>query len=66
MPVYQYKCTICSNILEINKSADNASVVELCSKCGSAMIKQYGPFGIQFKGKGFYKTDNSSKTDNTN
>jgi predicted nucleic acid-binding Zn ribbon protein len=34
-------------------------MTELCDKCGAAMVKQFGTFGIQFKGNGFYKTDNA-------
>ncbi len=59
MPVYEYKCVLCEHVKEVTKSINDASVVELCSNCGSAMIKQYGSFGIQFKGSGFYKTDNA-------
>ena len=29
-----------------------------CKECNSTMVRQYTPFGIQFKGSGFYKTDN--------
>lgn len=57
MPTYEYKCVICDATKEVQKPISEASIVELCD-CGSAMIKQYGTFGIQFKGSGFYKTDN--------
>ena len=59
MPVYEYKCVLCEHIKEITKSIEEATTVELCEKCGAAMIKQFGTFGIQFKGTGFYKTDNA-------
>ena len=57
MPLYEYKCTICDSLKEISKPVDQAGMVELCDSCGSAMIKQYNSFGIQFKGSGFYSTD---------
>ena len=59
MPVYDYKCIICDYVKEINKSINDAAVSETCEKCGAEMIKQFGTFGIQFKGSGFYKTDNA-------
>jgi predicted nucleic acid-binding Zn ribbon protein len=30
----------------------------LCKKCNHKMSRHFSPFGIQFKGSGFYKTDN--------
>ena len=59
MPTYEYKCVICEHAKEVNKSIHEASMTELCDKCGAAMVKQFGTFGIQFKGSGFYKTDNA-------
>ncbi len=59
MPVYEYKCVLCEHVKEVTKSINDSSMVELCPICGAAMIKQFGSFGIQFKGNGFYKTDNS-------
>jgi putative FmdB family regulatory protein len=59
MPAYDYKCVLCEHVKEVNKSINDAAMVELCDKCGAAMIKQFGTFGIQFKGSGFYKTDNA-------
>jgi putative FmdB family regulatory protein len=59
VPRYEYKCIICENFKEVQKTFDQADMVELCEKCGAAMIKQYGTFGIKFKGSGFYKTDNA-------
>lgn len=57
MPTYEYKCILCETVKEMQKPMDQANWVELC-ECGAAMIKQYNTFGIQFKGSGFYKTDN--------
>jgi putative FmdB family regulatory protein len=57
MPIYEYKCVLCEHAKDVTKSFDEANIVELCDKCGAAMIKQYGNVGVQFKGNGFYKTD---------
>lgn len=59
MPAYEYKCVTCEHIEEISKPISEATTSELCKKCGADMIKQFGTFGIQFKGTGFYKTDNN-------
>jgi len=59
VPNYEYKCVLCEHIKEINKPISKATMVELCDKCGAAMIRQYNTFGVQFKGAGFYKTDNA-------
>jgi putative FmdB family regulatory protein len=56
VPNYDYKCVICEHTKEVNKPFSEASMVELCDKCGAAMTKQFGTFGIQFKGGGFYST----------
>jgi predicted nucleic acid-binding Zn ribbon protein len=31
---------------------------QVCDDCGKDMQRHYTPTGIQFKGNGFYKTDN--------
>jgi predicted nucleic acid-binding Zn ribbon protein len=33
-------------------------VIPECDQCGSNMTRTYGQVGVQFKGTGFYKTDN--------
>jgi putative FmdB family regulatory protein len=58
MPVYEYNCVDCNINIEIPKSISQSDTVELCEKCGGAMNKVFGTFGIQFKGSGFYRTDN--------
>jgi len=40
------------------KNISEFNSIEVCEKCGSQMKKVFGTFGIQFKGNGFYKTDN--------
>lgn len=58
MPTYEYSCINCKINKEIPKSIKDADTVELCEHCGDAMNRVYSTFGIQFKGSGFYKTDN--------
>jgi putative FmdB family regulatory protein len=58
LPKYDYVCIECDFNVEITKSFDEADRKEICKKCGIAMNKVYGTIGVQFKGSGFYKTDN--------
>lgn len=58
MPTYEFGCIECDYTKEVTRPISKASDAETCDKCGYTMIKIYGTFGIQFKGSGFYKTDN--------
>lgn len=59
MPVYEYSCEMCNENLEIERSILDPETIPDCPKCNSVMKRVYGSFGIQFKGSGFYKTDNA-------
>jgi putative FmdB family regulatory protein len=59
MPRYEYSCAQCDYTIEKTKSFSESDTVELCEKCGNEMNKVYGTVGVQFKGSGFYKTDNA-------
>jgi putative FmdB family regulatory protein len=58
MPTYEYACIECDLDKEVVKPFSEADSAEICEKCGCPMTRVYGSFGIQFKGTGFYKTDN--------
>ncbi len=58
MPRYEYACIECDFGMEVTKSFNDADSIEICEKCGNIMNKVYGTVGVQFKGNGFYKTDN--------
>lgn len=60
MPVYQYSCNECSTSIEVNRSFNAKEIFPPCNMCGYEMSRVYGTVGIQFKGSGFYKTDNKS------
>jgi len=59
MPTYEYKCIDDeTHIIEEQRSIDDRDLPTTCS-CGSYMSRVLvGSVGIQFKGTGFYKTDN--------
>jgi putative FmdB family regulatory protein len=58
MPVYEYKCTKCSECFEVKQSFhDKPSTV--CHLCGGKVRRLFKPVPIVFKGSGFYVTDNA-------
>jgi putative FmdB family regulatory protein len=61
MPVYEYNCTQDEShaLLSVTRSILEDDPGYICEECESPMTRQFTPFGIQFKGQGFYKTDNA-------
>jgi putative FmdB family regulatory protein len=57
MPIYVYKCEYCDIKVEENKRYDAADDAPYCQKCDTRMIRDYRFAAIQFKGPGFYTTD---------
>ena len=59
MPTYEYRCIDDENhIVEEKRSIEDRDLPITCP-CGSYMARAIvSNFGIQFKGSGFYKTDN--------
>ena len=56
MPIYEYKCADCKKQFErIQKLRDPD--VSACPFCGGSVHKCFSVPALQFKGKGFYKTD---------
>ena len=58
MPVYEYACIECDKNLEVSRSFNDNEIVPACPVCGYKMSRSYSAPGVQFKGSGFYKTDN--------
>jgi putative FmdB family regulatory protein len=56
MPKYEYSCIECDLDYEKERSIHDAEPEYFCEKCGYALQRVYTPFGLQFKGSGFYKT----------
>ncbi len=56
MPLYEYRCSVCGEKVEIiQKSSDTP--LKNCPTCGGAMKKLFSPPMLQFKGSGWYVTD---------
>lgn len=62
MPTYEYVCTKCGNSLEVVQSIHDPSLTT-CPVCGDGRLRKvFGNVGVVFKGSGFYRTDNRSRT----
>jgi putative FmdB family regulatory protein len=58
MPIYEYKCMDCNSNVEVSRGFNDPDVAPMCTNCHGTMQRHYGSVGVQFKGSGFYKTDN--------
>lgn len=58
MPTYEYACITCDKSEEITRKFDDEEIIPPCPICGYKMARAYSAPGVQFKGSGFYKTDN--------
>ncbi len=59
MPTYQYRCTACSEPLEVVQRFTDAPIAH-CPSCGGVLRKVFSAVGVVFKGSGFYQTDSRS------
>lgn len=57
MPVYEFKCEMCGERVELKLPVDRAGEVQLCPKCGSVLKRVFSLGGIRFVGKGFHVND---------
>jgi putative FmdB family regulatory protein len=55
IPVYVYSCDSCEEVKEVIKGMNDPHP-EKCPDCGNDIKRIFNVAGIQFKGKGFYKT----------
>jgi len=59
MPIYEYKCECApEKIVAKERSILDIEPSYLCNFCGLKMQRYFTQVGVQFKGNGFYKTDN--------
>lgn len=56
MPAYDYRCTACDTVFEVNRRIGETAE-ESCPECGGATKRLFTPVGVQFKGSGFHNTD---------
>ena len=64
MPLYEYQCDACAHRFEVIQKYSDAPI-DVCPKCGGAVVKLLSSPAIQFKGTGWYITDyaRAGKTD---
>ena len=58
MPVYEYECPKDGERIEIEFPITAKPQNVMCKKCGTELNRVWSTPAIQFKGSGFYKTDN--------
>lgn len=58
MATYEYACIECDKSTEVKRGMNEPETVPPCPNCGYGMTRVWNAPGIQFKGSGFYKTDN--------
>jgi putative FmdB family regulatory protein len=56
MPAYDFRCTECATVFEVNRSMGTKGD-EACPECGAVSTKVFSPVGVAFKGTGFHNTD---------
>lgn len=56
MPTYDYRCSACDALFEVNRSMGSKDP-EPCPACGSQTKRVFSPVGVAFKGSGFHNTD---------
>lgn len=61
MPVYDYKCVQCKEVIEIHAPMDSAPAALQPCDCGGMLRKVFSAPGIIFKSSGFYSKDNRRK-----
>jgi putative FmdB family regulatory protein len=56
MPVYDYKCNVCSSVIEFQRGFGEDREPSCCQTIMTRMWTS--PPGVLFNGSGFYSTDN--------
>lgn len=64
MPRYDYRCTACDTVFEIEHGMREHPDVT-CPSCGAPATRVFDVSGIVFKGSGFYNTDQRGKKGST-
>ena len=60
MARYDYRCTSCENVFEVeHRMSEHPEVT--CPKCGKKAERVFSTSGIVFSGSGFYNTDQRDK-----
>jgi putative FmdB family regulatory protein len=60
MPIYEYKCQDCGELIEVMQRMSDDPLTT-CEACGGTLKKQISAPAFQFKGSGWYVTDYADK-----
>jgi putative FmdB family regulatory protein len=55
VPTYEYKCTFCDNVVEVERSITEDEVVPKCYLCEEPTKRIYSSAAAHFKGQGWGK-----------
>lgn len=61
MPKYEYDCMSCAIRYTKERSILDSDPGYTCENCNKTLVRVYSNFGVQFKGNGFYSTDNGKR-----
>lgn len=64
MARYDYRCTSCGTVFEVEHAMTEHPAVT-CPSCGAAAEKVFTASGIKFAGSGFYNTDQRGGSSST-
>lgn len=64
MARYDYKCTSCDKVFEVEHPMSERPHIT-CPNCGADAERVFEPSGISFKGSGFYNTDQRGGSSST-
>lgn len=57
MPLFDFKCVCCTEVIEINENIPPA-----CTTCGETMQRVWSAPAVKFNGTGFYSTGGQMET----
>lgn len=61
MPVYEYRCAACRNVIEVQQSMSDAKLKK-CKACGkSELVRLISSTSFVLKGGGWYATEYGGK-----
>ncbi len=64
MARYDYRCTSCGTVFEVEHGMLERPEIH-CPSCDAVAEKVFSPSGIEFKGSGFYNTDQRGGSSST-
>lgn len=61
MPIYEYECSKCGNVLEVLQKFSDAPL-KMCEHCSGSLHKIVSQSSFHLKGTGWYVTDYNSRS----